>query len=137
MEGRGEDRACRSGERPGRARGRDGAAAAPPADEERAHRRLLLPEEEVADVTVFESVYLRFGRLIYTCPTLIVEGRLERRGGYLSVLAERLWPFPDDLRPVKPHASRQPLSDGELWVGIPLDTPRSLAQDTLAGSSFV
>lgn len=52
----------------------------------------LEDETGLADVTIFAAAYERYGHLIFTDPRppLAVAGRLERRGGALSVVAERL-----------------------------------------------
>ncbi|MHB8927519.1 MAG: DNA polymerase III subunit alpha [Bacillota bacterium] len=52
----------------------------------------LEDEFGLADVTVFESVYQKYGQYIFCdpCPPLIVWGKVERRGKGVSVTAERL-----------------------------------------------
>jgi error-prone DNA polymerase len=44
----------------------------------------LEDETEMLEVTVFESVYQKCGRAIFTQPLLLVTGRLDRRGAPLS-----------------------------------------------------
>lgn len=55
----------------------------------------LEDEEGLADVTVFEKVYQVYGRLLFTdpCPPLAVEGKTERRGKTVTVIARRLCPL--------------------------------------------
>lgn len=53
----------------------------------------LEDEFGLVDVTVFQEICRKYGALVYTRPALIVEGKLERRGAYLSVIAHRLWPL--------------------------------------------
>ena len=52
----------------------------------------LEDEFGLADVTVFEGVYQKYGQYIFCnpCPPLIVWGKVERRGKGVSVTAERL-----------------------------------------------
>ncbi|HEY3314659.1 MAG TPA: DNA polymerase III subunit alpha [Bacillota bacterium] len=68
----------------------------------------LEDEFGLADVTVFESVYQKYGQYIFCdpCPPLIVWGQIERRGKGVSVTAERLAHLdPKDL-PRDPTAPR-------------------------------
>jgi len=58
----------------------------------------LEDEAGLADITVFEDVYQRYGNLIYSRPALIVEGVVERRGSRPSVTAEKLWELPPSWR---------------------------------------
>lgn len=53
----------------------------------------LEDEYGLTDVTVFEDVYQRCGKAIFTEPLLIVEGKVERRGNARSVIADRIRPF--------------------------------------------
>ena len=55
----------------------------------------LEDETGLLDVTVFERIYQRDGRWIFTDPPvpLVVEGRAERRDGALAVVAERVFPL--------------------------------------------
>lgn len=57
----------------------------------------LEDEEGLLDVTVFESIYQRYGHHIFTRPALIVSGRVERRGRAVSVTADQIQPL--DLTP--------------------------------------
>jgi error-prone DNA polymerase len=50
----------------------------------------LEDETGLLNVTVFPSIYERFGPLIFSEPLLMVEGRKDRRGAN-SLVAERLW----------------------------------------------
>jgi error-prone DNA polymerase len=52
----------------------------------------LEDETGLIDVTIFEDVYQRYGHLIFTDPRppLAVLGRVERRGGHVSVTVNRL-----------------------------------------------
>lgn len=45
------------------------------------------------DVTVFENVYQKYGRLIYHTPLLCVEGRVEWRGKGVSIIAQHIKEF--------------------------------------------
>lgn len=58
----------------------------------------LEDETGLADVTVFESIYQKYGSLIYSRPALIVEGIVERRGSRPSVTAEKVWELPSSWR---------------------------------------
>lgn len=53
----------------------------------------LEDEFGVIDVTIFESVYQRYGRLVFTEPGLIVRGKLEQRGNAKSITARRISPL--------------------------------------------
>jgi len=57
----------------------------------------LEDEFGLADVTVFEQVYDRCGKLIFRdpVPPLAVHGRLERRGNGVSVIADEVYPLDD------------------------------------------
>lgn len=52
----------------------------------------LEDETGLVDVTIFEEVYQRYGHLIFTDPRppLAVLGRVERRGGHVSVTVNRI-----------------------------------------------
>ena len=50
----------------------------------------LEDETGLIDVTVFEDVYLRWGADLFVSPLLVVSGRVDRRGGALSITAERV-----------------------------------------------
>lgn len=63
----------------------------------------LEDETGLADVTVFEDVYQKYGNLIYSRPALIVEGVVDRRGKHPSVIAERM----ADLSPKYRRADTQ------------------------------
>ncbi|MGQ9699323.1 MAG: OB-fold nucleic acid binding domain-containing protein, partial [Armatimonadota bacterium] len=58
----------------------------------------LEDETGLADITVFEDVYQRYGNLIYSRPALIVEGVVDRRGSHPSVTAEKVWELPASWR---------------------------------------
>lgn len=45
------------------------------------------------DVTAFENIYQKYGRLIYHSPLLWVEGTVEWRGRGVSIVARRIAPF--------------------------------------------
>ncbi|MHB0886105.1 MAG: DNA polymerase III subunit alpha [Bacillota bacterium] len=69
----------------------------------------LEDEFGLADVTVFENVYQKYGQYIFCdpCPPLVVWGKIERRGKGVSVTAERLAHLdPKDLPPSPPAAPR-------------------------------
>ncbi|HYG60665.1 MAG TPA: hypothetical protein VD902_21535, partial [Symbiobacteriaceae bacterium] len=53
---------------------------------------MLEDETGLVDVTIFEDVYQRYGHLIFTDPRppLAALGRVERRGGHVSVTVNRL-----------------------------------------------
>jgi error-prone DNA polymerase len=53
----------------------------------------LEDEFGLSDITVFDSMYQQFGRLIYTAPALIVHGKAERRGTGVSVIAHNITPL--------------------------------------------
>lgn len=55
----------------------------------------LEDERGLIDVTVFESIYNRYGKLIFAdpCPPLKVLGKIERRGRGVSVIASRIAPL--------------------------------------------
>lgn len=48
----------------------------------------LEDEFGLCDITVFEDMYHRFGRIIFTSPALVVRGRVERRGEGVSITAD-------------------------------------------------
>ncbi|MFQ6099463.1 MAG: OB-fold nucleic acid binding domain-containing protein, partial [Armatimonadota bacterium] len=53
----------------------------------------LEDETGVIEVVIFSNVYDRYGHTIYSCPGLLVEGRLSRQGKLdVAVLAERISP---------------------------------------------
>jgi error-prone DNA polymerase len=58
----------------------------------------LEDETGLVDVVIFEDVYQRYGHLIFTDPRppLAILGRVERRGGHLSVTATRIKAMHDD-----------------------------------------
>ncbi|MGE5553063.1 MAG: DNA polymerase III subunit alpha [Betaproteobacteria bacterium] len=53
----------------------------------------LEDEFGLTDVTVFEDVYQRCGKVIFTIPALVVKGRVEKRGNARSVIAAELAPL--------------------------------------------
>lgn len=53
----------------------------------------LEDEFGLTDVTVFEDVYQRCGKAIFTEPLLLVKGRLERRGNAKSLIAAEIAPL--------------------------------------------
>lgn len=71
----------------------------------------LEDEFGLSDVTVFENIYQKYGALIFSEATLIVEGRLERRGSHLSIIADQLMPFPRELRPSTLNESAEDLEN--------------------------
>jgi error-prone DNA polymerase len=70
----------------------------------------LEDETGLADVTIFEGVYQRFGHLLFgpQAGPLLVAGQVHRRGGLASVVAERLeaWPPPKEARTPAPPPGR-------------------------------
>lgn len=54
----------------------------------------LEDETGLLDITVFEDVYQRFGHLLFSCPALIVEGTIQRRGAGLGIIARRVEALP-------------------------------------------
>jgi len=89
-------------------------------------------EVGVAEVVIFPRVYDKYGYTIYSCPGLIIEGKLSRQGKLdVTVIAERIAglggdprPPPDDNGPSAPlRASdrpelswRQDVRFGEGWA---------------------
>ncbi len=55
----------------------------------------------LADVTVFEKTYQRYGRLLFAdpCPPLAISGRVERRGKAPTIVARRVQSLSEALRP--------------------------------------
>jgi error-prone DNA polymerase len=58
----------------------------------------LEDEHGMIDVTVFENVYQRYGKAIYSEPALIVKGRVDRRGNASSVTAMMIRDLPRAYR---------------------------------------
>jgi error-prone DNA polymerase len=54
----------------------------------------LEDESGLCDITIFENVYKRYARDIFTAPALMVWGRTSRRGEGVSVIATRIKPLP-------------------------------------------
>ncbi|HHW14553.1 MAG TPA: DNA polymerase III subunit alpha, partial [Firmicutes bacterium] len=74
----------------------------------------LEDEHGLVDVTVFEDVYQRCGKVIFTEPLLIVEGKVERRGNARSVIADRIRPFSLLQIPAGKEADGQGEAGGEV-----------------------
>ena len=53
----------------------------------------LEDEFGLIDVTIFERVYQKYGKAVFTEPALIVTGRLEQRGEAKSITAYRVQPL--------------------------------------------
>jgi error-prone DNA polymerase len=53
----------------------------------------LEDEFGLCDITAFEDVYRRYGRIIFTSPALVVRGRVERRGEGVSLIAAHVAPL--------------------------------------------
>lgn len=64
----------------------------------------LEDEDGLADITVFEKTYQRYGGLIFAdpCPPLAVWGRVERRGKAPTIIARRLESLYEALSPHSP-----------------------------------
>lgn len=58
----------------------------------------LEDEHGMLDITTFEDVYQRYGKVIYTEPALIVKGRVERRGNAVSLTAFQIRDLPRAYR---------------------------------------
>ena len=54
----------------------------------------LEDETGLLDITVFENVYQKFGKLIFSESALVIDGRLTNRDGSLSVTAQKISRFP-------------------------------------------
>jgi error-prone DNA polymerase len=50
----------------------------------------LEDELGLTDVTVFESIYQKYGALIYGSPALLIAGTVSRRGDGVSVIARSI-----------------------------------------------
>ena len=50
----------------------------------------LEDEMGLTDVTVFESIYQKYGSLIYGSPSLLISGTVSRRGDGVSVIARSI-----------------------------------------------
>lgn len=53
----------------------------------------LEDEFGLIDVTVFENVYHRYGRTIFTQPALVVTGKVEERGNVRNITAKKITPL--------------------------------------------
>ena len=58
----------------------------------------LEDEEGLADCVVFPKVYDRHGSTIFNNPALIIEGKLQRMGCGISIIAQRIRPLTADYR---------------------------------------
>lgn len=58
----------------------------------------LEDETGMADIVVFPKVYEKYGSIIYSNPGLIVEGKIERSGRGLSLIARKISPITTDYR---------------------------------------
>jgi len=66
----------------------------PPTRSGRTVAFLTLEDEfDLIDVTVFENVYHRYGRIIFTQPALIITGKVEQRGNAKSITAQKVAPL--------------------------------------------
>ncbi|HEY8415844.1 MAG TPA: error-prone DNA polymerase, partial [Thermaerobacter sp.] len=90
----------------------------------------LEDETGLLDVTVFERIYQRDGRWIFTDPPvpLVVEGRAERRDGALAVVAERVFPLAAVLSalPARPLAHAHAVDEEKVGVvryPVPAEPP--------------
>ncbi|MBV8333488.1 MAG: hypothetical protein JO192_12180, partial [Candidatus Eremiobacteraeota bacterium] len=53
----------------------------------------LEDETGLVNVIVRPDVYEKYRRVIRTSPVLVIEGKLQKEGGCIDVLARRVWPF--------------------------------------------
>ena len=59
----------------------------------------LEDETGLADVVVFPKIYEKYGKVIYSNPGLIIEGKVERSGHRgLSIIARKIYPLKSSMR---------------------------------------
>ncbi len=81
----------------------------------------LEDEDGLADCVVFPKVYDKFGGIIFDNPALIIEGRLQRMGKGISIIAQRIKPLTPDYRTddspqIKPFTERRRIAGQRSFV---------------------
>ncbi len=82
----------------------------------------LEDETGLADVVVFPKVYDKYGSVIYNNSGLIIEGRTERSGKSVSIIAEKISPLTTKFRnrelesDAKPYSERTRSAGQRSWV---------------------
>ena len=81
----------------------------------------LEDEDGLADCVVFPKVYDKFGRVIFNNPALIIEGKLQRMGKGISIIAQRIKPLTPDYRTddspqIKPFTERRRIAGQRSFV---------------------
>lgn len=78
----------------------------------------LEDETGLADVVVFPKVYEKYGRIIYSNPGLIIEGKIEKSGHRgLSIIARSIYPLSAKLRNKNLEPDQQSYSERVRSVG--------------------
>ncbi|MGC8861708.1 MAG: DNA polymerase III subunit alpha [Armatimonadota bacterium] len=81
----------------------------------------LEDEDGLVDCVVFPGVYDKFGAIIFNNPALIIEGRLQRMGKGISIIAQRVKPLTSDYRTdnspqIKPFTERRRIAGQRSFV---------------------
>ncbi len=81
----------------------------------------LEDEEGLADCVVFPKVYEQYGTVIFSNPALIIEGKMQRMGQGISILAQRIKPLDaryrtDDSPQIKPFTERRRIAGQRSFV---------------------
>ena len=81
----------------------------------------LEDEDGLVDCVVFPKVYDKFGRIIFNNPALIVDGKLQRMGKGISIIAQRIKPLTvdyrtDDSPQIKPFTERRRIAGRRSFV---------------------
>ncbi len=82
----------------------------------------LEDETGLADVVVFPKVYDKYGSVIYNNSGLIIEGRTERSGKSVSIIAEKISPLTTKFRnrelepDARPYSERTRSAGQRSWV---------------------
>ncbi|MHB9038326.1 MAG: helix-hairpin-helix domain-containing protein, partial [Armatimonadota bacterium] len=81
----------------------------------------LEDETGLADCVIFPKVYEKYGGVIYSNPALIIEGKVQRMGDGISLIARKIMPLTSSFRssdggPVKPFNERIRIAGARSFV---------------------
>ena len=81
----------------------------------------LEDEEGLADCVVFPKVYEQYGKVIFNNPALIIEGKVQKMGKGISIIARKVEPLTaeyrdDQLTDIKPFRERRRIAGQRSFV---------------------
>ena len=81
----------------------------------------LEDEDGLADCVVFPKVYEQYGKVIFNNPALVIEGKVQKMGKGISIIARKVEPLTakyrdDQLTDIKPFKERRRIAGQRSFV---------------------